>query len=183
MCKDWSLGYLTPVAILSQSISMPWIGCSSAGDIKTLIVCLIDWLIKWVAWLMVDYITIAVVICWWLERVTQTGWQGLTSTQGEPRQWNYTPLLNAHSLSTCSHNKLVSVLPDLLHQELIGSWLHPVCVFTPHTHMHSGLQLATASGDGSVKVWDFSKGQCSITFTEHQQPGTVHITDWSIRVH
>ena len=35
----------------------------------------------------------------------------------------------------------------------------------------SGTLLATSSGDGTVKVWDFERSKCSQTFAEHQQPG------------
>ena len=33
--------------------------------------------------------------------------------------------------------------------------------------LHSGARLATSSGDGSVKIWDFSKAECILTFTDH----------------
>lgn len=32
---------------------------------------------------------------------------------------------------------------------------------------HSGGRLATASGDSTVKIWDFTKAQCILTFTDH----------------
>ena len=35
--------------------------------------------------------------------------------------------------------------------------------------------LATTSGDGSVKLWDFSRACCSLTLSDHQQPG-IHTT-------
>ena len=35
----------------------------------------------------------------------------------------------------------------------------------------SGLYLATCSGDGTVKIWDFTKNQCMLTLSEHIQPG------------
>ena len=31
--------------------------------------------------------------------------------------------------------------------------------------------LATTSGDGSVKLWDFTRSCCSLTLSEHRQPG------------
>jgi WD40 repeat protein len=34
-----------------------------------------------------------------------------------------------------------------------------------------GIQLATASGDTTVKIWDFAKAECMHTFTDHQKPG------------
>ena len=37
----------------------------------------------------------------------------------------------------------------------------------------SGHLLATTSGDGSVKLWDFSRACCSLTLSDHTQPGTV----------
>ena len=33
--------------------------------------------------------------------------------------------------------------------------------------LHSGARLATSSGDGTVKIWDFSKAECILTFTDH----------------
>ena len=46
------------------------------------------------------------------------------------------------------------------------------CVLSSHsTTFQSGSQLATASGDGTVKVWDFARGKCVLTFSDHQQPG------------
>ena len=30
-----------------------------------------------------------------------------------------------------------------------------------------GARLATSSGDGTVKIWDFSKAECVLTFTDH----------------
>lgn len=44
-----------------------------------------------------------------------------------------------------------------------------------------GNQLASTSGDGSVKLWDFNKASCVSTFTEHQQPGSVSV--WSCTCH
>ena len=38
---------------------------------------------------------------------------------------------------------------------------------------NSGLYLATCSGDGTVKIWDFTKNQCMLTLSEHIQPGNV----------
>lgn len=36
-------------------------------------------------------------------------------------------------------------------------------------------RLATTSGDGTIKLWDYSKTVCLNTLTDHQQPGTyVH---------
>jgi WD40 repeat protein len=33
----------------------------------------------------------------------------------------------------------------------------------------SGSLLATSSGDGTVKVWDFLESRCTATFTDHTQ--------------
>lgn len=33
-----------------------------------------------------------------------------------------------------------------------------------------GNLLSTASGDGTVKLWDFASASCAHTFTEHGQP-------------
>lgn len=33
-----------------------------------------------------------------------------------------------------------------------------------------GNQLATASGDGCVKIWDFLNARCQTTYSEHGQP-------------
>jgi len=33
--------------------------------------------------------------------------------------------------------------------------------------MRSGAQLATSSGDACVKIWDFSKAACVLTFADH----------------
>lgn len=41
------------------------------------------------------------------------------------------------------------------------------------TNDQSGLVLATASGDHTVKIWDFKKGECTLTFVDHNQVG-VH---------
>ena len=30
-----------------------------------------------------------------------------------------------------------------------------------------GARLATSSGDGTVKIWDFSKAECVLTFADH----------------
>ncbi|KAG5456975.1 MAG: WD40-repeat-containing domain protein, partial [Olpidium bornovanus] len=43
------------------------------------------------------------------------------------------------------------------HRDWLGD-----CDFHPR-----GTHLATASGDGTVKVWDFSKGVCTITLSDH----------------
>ena len=38
----------------------------------------------------------------------------------------------------------------------------------PSLHvLHRGARLATSSGDGTVKIWDFSKAECVLTFTDH----------------
>lgn len=34
---------------------------------------------------------------------------------------------------------------------------------------HRGTALATASGDGTVKVWDFVNACCAATFSDHAQ--------------
>ena len=36
---------------------------------------------------------------------------------------------------------------------------------------YSGAKLATASGDTTVKVWDFARAECEHTFTEHKHAG------------
>ena len=46
-----------------------------------------------------------------------------------------------------------------------------LCV--PLTMTCSGFVLATCSGDGTVKLWNFREGSCVCTFQDHQQPG-VH---------
>lgn len=33
--------------------------------------------------------------------------------------------------------------------------------------------MATCSGDGTVKIWDFTKNQCMLTLSEHIQPGNT----------
>ena len=48
-----------------------------------------------------------------------------------------------------------------------SDWLS-CAVFHP-----SGPRLATSSGDGTVKLWDYSKTVCLNTLTDHQQPGTL----------
>ena len=35
----------------------------------------------------------------------------------------------------------------------------------------SGKMLATCSGDGTVKIWDFGSVCCVATLSDHQQPG------------
>jgi len=35
----------------------------------------------------------------------------------------------------------------------------------------SGLQLATSSGDTTVKIWDFANASCIQTFADHQKAG------------
>ena len=37
--------------------------------------------------------------------------------------------------------------------------------------LHSGGVLASASGDGSAKLWRFTEGKCTATLPDHQQPG------------
>ena len=37
--------------------------------------------------------------------------------------------------------------------------------------LHSGCVLASASGDGSAKLWRFREGKCTATLLDHQQPG------------
>ena len=37
--------------------------------------------------------------------------------------------------------------------------------------MFSGLQLATTSGDTTVKIWDFANASCIQTFADHQKAG------------
>ena len=34
------------------------------------------------------------------------------------------------------------------------------------------MQLATASGDTTVKIWDFADAKCVQTFADHQKAGT-----------
>jgi len=46
------------------------------------------------------------------------------------------------------------------HQDWIGG-----VAFSP-----KGNILATCSGDGCVKVWDFMNAKCSMTYPEHGQP-------------
>lgn len=53
----------------------------------------------------------------------------------------------------------------LLSGEGHSDWLSSV-QFHP-----DGGQLASTSGDGTVKLWDFEKASCISTLTEHQQPG------------
>jgi WD40 repeat protein len=36
--------------------------------------------------------------------------------------------------------------------------------------MYSGMNLATSSGDGTIKIWDFAKGVATETLREHTQP-------------
>ena len=43
------------------------------------------------------------------------------------------------------------------------SWLSGL-----HFHPH-GSHLASSSGDGTVKIWEFSQAQCSHTFSDHTQ--------------
>jgi len=38
----------------------------------------------------------------------------------------------------------------------------------------SGVQLATASGDTTVKIWDFANATCIQTFADHQKAGTYN---------
>lgn len=42
---------------------------------------------------------------------------------------------------------------------------HPA--LTKPCAFHRGARLATSSGDGTVKIWDFSKAECVLTFTDH----------------
>ena len=47
-----------------------------------------------------------------------------------------------------------------------------VCVYTHHTRAQWSPAGNSLRGWQCEGLWDFSKGQCSLTFTEHQQPGT-----------
>ena len=42
---------------------------------------------------------------------------------------------------------------------------HPL--LTKRCGFNRGARLATSSGDGTVKIWDFSKAECVLTFTDH----------------
>jgi len=46
--------------------------------------------------------------------------------------------------------------------------------------LSSGIQLATASGDTTVKIWDFANASCIQTFADHQRAGmcvfSVHLS-------
>jgi len=46
-----------------------------------------------------------------------------------------------------------------------------------------GLQLATASGDTTVKIWDFANAMCIQTFADHQKAGTYTFNCFSITLH
>jgi len=39
----------------------------------------------------------------------------------------------------------------------------------------SGMQLATASGDTTVKIWDFANAACIHTFADHQKAGSFAV--------
>ena len=39
--------------------------------------------------------------------------------------------------------------------------------------LFSGSKLVTASGDTTVKIWDFSKAECVHTFTDHTHAGKL----------
>ena len=54
--------------------------------------------------------------------------------------------------------KPVSLLGVVPRVQLFHLFIHCFC---------SGAQLATSSGDASVKIWDFSKASCVLTFAEH----------------
>lgn len=41
--------------------------------------------------------------------------------------------------------------------------------------LFSGSKLVTASGDTTVKIWDFSKAECVHTFTDHTHAGKNNI--------
>ena len=46
--------------------------------------------------------------------------------------------------------------------------------------LFSGSKLVTASGDTTVKIWDFSKAECVHTFTDHTHAGKNNLK-WIIR--
>ena len=54
-----------------------------------------------------------------------------------------------------------------------------VCLYAVHVYIYigadfhpQGTQLATASGDGTIKVWDFATATCKATFSDHTQVST-----------
>ena len=64
-------------------------------------------------------------------------------------------------LSTVVDVKTVSPISTFVLNTLTLKW---IAVFL---FLHSGARLATSSGDGTVKIWDFSKAECILTFTDH----------------
>ncbi len=44
-------------------------------------------------------------------------------------------------------------------------------LFTPCCPPPAGTCLASGGGDSTVKIWDFERQRCTLTFTDHKQVG------------
>lgn len=95
-------------------------------------------------------------------------WKVLKSVNSEnsvflDAKWHYMHTYNKNSENYLLHISLLSSEEPFSLQQL---YWHSVLICS-----FSGAKLATASGDTTVKIWDFSKAECVHTFMDHTHAG------------